>query len=651
MGQTGQISEIIRNQIISFFHWKEVLKDELNKKIVKTKNICIISKEQLDEYQKEIFQNENMKKDEIIKMHNFFKMIDNNLLIVLSLRDLKSVYPLSWKSIFKDEIEEKPKIFQGEFYYSILFFKISKEKGIYCFFFVDPNDELIQGYIQIYKNNLEKKMIEELKSDFFEFLKKNNIKYDNEGLQLFSHFDIAIFNLEKNGINYTKEIKINHEEILSSIKNNIEGVKKELELKYPINKIESSAIKDSNAIDIFKENDEKKQKLQYKKTKIISKIIERYKTVDYSKKEEEKEKNTTGKRRDNSTKYIKFPAPGLKGLKNVGAVSYMNATIQCFSNIDKIRFELINKFESLKANNKLLSSALAEVIYNLWEKLDVKKFSPNKLKEIISMFKGIGANDPKDFILYMLTTIHKETNEKNKINYKNNEQPLDLSCFIDVYRDFIKRFSNQNNSIISNEFYGYADSMFTCCFCRKTIHNLQIFKILSFSLEEVRKFKGYYENIRVPLLNCFEYYEKYEMYTSFYCNYCNFCFPAYSNSKLIKTPNSLIINLDHGKGLKFNLNVTFEEYLDIKQFICSNESPFFYELKGVISHIGSNDDGGYFIAYCKNSNNCNWYKYNDEKVEECNFEDVVTKGLPYILFYSQIEVEIDENELQNEFFF
>ena len=607
MGQTGQISEIIRNQIISFFHWKEVLKDELNKKIVKTKNICIISKEQLDEYQKEIFQNENMKKDEIIKMHNFFKMIDNNLLIVLSLRDLKSVYPLSWKSIFKDEIEEKPKIFQGEFYYSILFFKISKEKGIYCFFFVDPNDELIQGYIQIYKNDLEKKMIEELKSDFFEFLKKNNIKFDNEGLQLFSNFDIAIFNLEKNGINYIKEIKINHEEIMSAIKNNIEGVKKELELNGPINRIESSAIKDSNTIDKFKGNDEVKQKLQNKKTMIISKILGRFKTFDYSKKE--KAKNTTGKRGESlSSKSIRFP--GIKGLKNIGAVSYMNATLQCFSNIDKIRAELINKFESLKDNNKILTSALADIIYNLWEKSDAKKFSPNKFKEIISMFKGIGTNGPKDLILFMLTTIHKETNEKKQANYNYNEQPLDLSSFIAVYRDFIKRYSNQNNSIISNEFYGYADSMFTCCFCKKTIHNVQIFKILSFSLEEVRKFKGYYKNIRIPLLNCFEYYEKYEMYTSFYCNYCNYCYPAYSNSKLIKTPNSLIISLDHGKDLKFNVNVTFEEYLDLKQFICSYESPFFYELKGVISHFGTNDDGGYFIAYCKNSNNCNWYKYN-----------------------------------------
>ena len=330
----------------------------------------------------------------------------------------------------------------------------------------------------------------------------------------------------------------------------------------------------------------------------------------------------------------------------------MNATLQCFSNIDKIRTELINKYESLKINNKKLSFALAEVIYNLWKKLDERKYSPNNFKEIISsmnpIFKGIGANDPKDLILFMLTTIHKETNENNQMNFNDNAQPPDPFNFMAVYNDFINYCSNQNNSIISNEFYGYTDNMTTCTFCRRTIHNIQLVNILFFPLEEVRKFKGYYEGIRVPLLSCFEYYEKYEMYPSFYCNYCKYCCPAYSNSKLIKAPNSLIINLNRGKGLEFNVNVSFEEYLDIKLFICSYDSPSYYELKGVISHFGSNDDGGHFIAYCKNSNNCNWYKYNDEIVEECNFEDVVTKGMPYVLFYSHIEVGDDQNELQQE---
>ena len=159
----------------------------------------------------------------------------------------------------------------------------------------------------------------------------------------------------------------------------------------------------------------------------------------------------------------------------------MNATLQCFSNIDKIRTELISKYESLKKNNKILSCALAEVIYNLWEKLDKRKFSPDNFKKTISsmnpLFKGVAANDPKDLVLFILMTIHTETNEINQINDNYNEQPPDPSSFIAVYNDFVKYCSNQNNSIMSNEFYGYIDNMTICGFCKKTIHNIQLSKM------------------------------------------------------------------------------------------------------------------------------------------------------------------------------
>ena len=666
----SQISEKIRNQVTTFNNWKNTLKDELQKKLVKPQNVYIISKEWIEEYQKAIFQSENNNNEELIKSYENFKLIDNDLPYVSSLRDLKSIFPLneeSWKSFVKDEAKEKPNMYQGEYGYNILILEISKEERIHCFFFLDQNNELKQGYIQIYRTNLEKKMIEELKHDTpLEFFKKYNIKYDNEGLQLFSYFEVIIFNLEKTEKNDTKQIEINHEEIMSAIKNNIDGIIKEIEagrmtnveitnklgLDAPTIKNDDLKLKIANTSAIFMD----KQKQQNIKKKDKSKKMEKYKTADLSQKEIEVETQKEN-RKDEFGKKIKGffslkskVSPGIKGLKNVGATCYMNATLQCFSNINKIRTELINKY--LKAKDKELSSALAEVLYNLWEKLDERKFSPNNFKEIISrlnpMFKGIGANDPKDLILFMLMTIHKETNEKSQMNLYDNAQPPNQFDFMAVYNDFINYCSNQNNSIISNEFYGYTDNMTTCAFCTRTIHNIQLVNILFFPLEEVRKFKGYYEGIRVPLLSCFEYYEKYEMYPSFYCNNCNFCYPAYSNSKLIKAPKSLIINLNRGKGLEFNVNVSFEEYLDIKLFICSYDSPYYYELKGVISHFGTNDDGGHFIAYCKNSNNCKWYKYNDEIVEECNFEDVVTKGMPYVLFYSHIEVGDDQNELQQE---
>ena len=655
--EVNQTIDKISKQMHPFIRWKSELKDSLKSNAIKTQNIYIISKEWLDEYLISIFKKENNKNEEIIKLYKTFEYKDNKFQIGSSLKNYKSVYPLneeSWKYFFQDEAKKKSKMYKGELYNNILIFKLSEEERFFCFFFMDPNDDLRQGYIQIYRTNLEKEMIDELKSDIFEFFKKNNIKFDNKGLQLFTYFEVIIFNVEKIENSNTKEIKINHDEIMSAIKNNIEGIIKEIDIG------RMTDFKITNKFDL---NDPTNldNELNYTYTTIIKdkqKLKNKNKSKDINKKDNSKKEKIKEKVKKGIDKISQFfPSkskdsafPGIKGLVNVGATCYMNATLQCFSNIDKIRSELIDKYESFKTNKKLLTSALAEVIYNLWVKLESRKFSPNKFKETISnmnpLFEGVAANDPKDLILFILMTIHTETNEISQINNNNNnEQPPDPSSFIDVYTDFVNYSSNENNSIISNEFYGYTDNMTICAFCRKTIHNVQLVNILFFPLEEVRKFKGYNENANIPIIDCFQYYEKYEMFPSFYCNYCKNTCNAYSNSKLIKAPNTLVINLNRGKGLEFNVNITFEEYLDIKQFVCSYDSPNFYELKGVISHLGTNDDGGHFIAYCKNSNNCKWYKYNDEIVSECNFKDLLTIGRPYVLFYSHIMVEDDENFL------
>ena len=90
--------------------------------------------------------------------------------------------------------------------------------------------------------------------------------------------------------------------------------------------------------------------------------------------------------------------------------------------------------------------------------------------------------------------------------------------------------------------------------------------------------------------------------------------------------------------MEYNVNIIFDEYLNIKEFIFLPESPYYYELTGVICHFGSNDEGGHFIAYCKNSNNCEWYKFNDSFVSKCYFYEVQNANLPYVLFYNYVQV-------------
>ena len=343
--------------------------------------------------------------------------------------------------------------------------------------------------------------------------------------------------------------------------------------------------------------------------------------------------------------HIDIKTKGLVGLANIGATCYMNATIQCFSNIQRFRDELLNNYvyKDLYNNRnhaKKLSFALAEVFKNLWLNNSIKYYSPDYFKEVISemnpLFQGIAANDSKDLILFILETMHNELNNCPKRSSDKKTNNLDMFL---VFKNFEENYKQNNKSIISDEFYGFYNSMMKCCSCNTVTHNVQIMNILFFPLENVRKFIHTPYNF-VTLDNCFEYYEAPELLkdtNQISCNYCNRYSTAYSQSKIIIAPKTLIINLNRGKGLQYNVGIQFKEILELKDYIFINQSsPHCYELVGVISQLGTSDMGGHFIAFCKNSCDCQWYKYNDTQVNLSSFKEITSIGLPYVLYYSYI---------------
>ena len=320
----------------------------------------------------------------------------------------------------------------------------------------------------------------------------------------------------------------------------------------------------------------------------------------------------------------------------------MNAVLQCFSNIERLRVYFLENKPKIKNEKNKLSSSLLTIFENLWEKPTSTYYVPQEFKDVISemnpLFKGIQANDAKDLILFILETIHNELNEiNNNINGNNNYvNPLDYNS---VFANFSTFFKKNYNSIISHLFYGMNNSMITCCTCQTTFHNVQSFNILIFPLEEVRKYKGYNQNV-VNIYDCFDYNEKQDYMfgeNQISCNFCNRMSDSLNQTKIIISPNVLIINLNRGRGLMYDIKLYFSEYIDIKKYIFYSASPHYYELVGVVSHIGGSDMSGHFIAFCKNSENCKWYKFNDAIVTESNIQEVLNFGVPYVLFYNSVK--------------
>ena len=470
------------------------------------------------------------------------------------------------------------------------------------------------NYINFDKNDIT--MFNDVKnnnSNIYNF--KNNSQYNNN-----NNFRKDSNNNFSN-VYFKKNVSYAFEPVKKSNNENINENENENKLKFktPISKIKQKNY--FNKLPLVTNNTNKNNSKYINNKNNTNKFIE----------EEEEEENASQNPK------------GLIGLLNVGATCYMNATIQCFSNIPRLREELINNINYQKLyigryDKTKLTFALAEVFMNLWKNKKIKYFSPKYFKKIISemnpLFQGIAANDSKDLILFILETIHNELNQNFKKVYISNGNNLD---FISLFNDISNYYKNNNKSIISEEFYGFYNSMMKCCSCNTVTHNIQIINILFFPLEEIRKFVRTQYNF-VTLENCFEYYENPELLengNNIYCNYCKKNSSAITQNKIIISPKTLIINLNRGKGLQFNVGIKFEEYLNLKKYIFKNEeSPYYYELVGVISHLGTNDMGGHFIAYCKNSYDCQWYKYNDAQVTKSSFQELCQIGLPYVLYYS-----------------
>ena len=341
------------------------------------------------------------------------------------------------------------------------------------------------------------------------------------------------------------------------------------------------------------------------------------------------------------------------GLANIGATCYMNATLQCLAHIQRLTHYLLNsetkkKISSDKIKYKLTSAYLT-VLENLWQNKNIKYYSPNQFKDVISemnsLFAGIQANDSKDLILFLLETMHNELNLENKnINNINNQENYvdDIQAQYN-YEMALKNFSNyfkeKYNSIISSLFYGMFNSITCCQNCNVVLNNVQCYNILIFPLQKVKEYKMKMDNI-VDLYECFDYNQRPDLISgkSFYCNNCRTMVDNVNTTKILYCPKILVINFNRGKGLEFDVKINFPEYIDIINYVYyKDNSPTFYELVGIVTHFGPSSMGGHFIAFCKSFGNQQWYKYNDAIVDPSSFEEAKNTGVPYILFYSYIK--------------
>ncbi len=369
--------------------------------------------------------------------------------------------------------------------------------------------------------------------------------------------------------------------------------------------------------------------------------------------------------KDNSDEEIKVPKiMKLKekkesiiiGLNNIGATCYMNATLQSFSNTDKLTEYFLNTYKyDPNDEKKIMSNEYYKVIKNLWDINNKQKcYSPYDFKKKLSqeniLFAGNFANDSKDLINFLLERIHTELNVINNNNYNeddflvNNIDQLDENK---VLNKFKKELEVKYNSIISNLFHGILETKSKCLKCECLKYNFQIFSFIEFPLKAINNYffsKGLRKNFNsnenqnpdVDLYECFEYYNRKDLMTGdnqMYCNICNGENDFEYGSQLYSIPEYLIINFNRGRNAIYECKVNFPEILDLSNYTTIKDKNNKLELYSVICHIGPSSMSGHFVAYCKNRIDKKWYLYNDAFVTLCEYPQDYQNKMPYILFY------------------
>ena len=604
------------------------------------------------------------------KFEKFNSKILNNDNELEEEKDFIIIDKTTWSRIKNNFPSEKEIKIEGRYENKKYTFLINDY--VYYFYYVNENNHLIEGYFRFQLPNEGSKIFSKfICSDFNAFINEYNININSNSQQTIDKNNIKFYFQIKSGNKNKNDINSNHRlnnfgnfGINANINNNINRVNININ-NIPNNNIQlfpkehnknvliNNKIKKNrdNKFNINKMNNNNNfnnfnlQQMMAPLNLPKNNIINNFNININNNNQEKRRVQSAGRIRSNNQLII--PRTFVVGLNNVGATCYMNATLQCLVHVEKLTKYLLKpeKIQMIQTNkNKYkLTDAYLNVLINSWLNVNINNYSPNYFKQVISdmnpLFQGVQANDSKDLIIFLMEKMHNELNiPLNNLNLQQNNAMINQYDYKESFKSFKKYFENNYRSVISNLFYGFFDSIMSCKNCQATSHNIQCYNILIFPLEEVRIFKNRPQNI-VSIEECFQYYQKQDTMSGsnqIYCNKCRQNSDSINYSKLIACPNVLVINLNRGKGLQFDIKIDFEEVLDVKNFLMeqSDKIPSVYKIFGIVTHFGPSSMAGHFIAFCKSFVDGKWYKCNDSIVSPSSFHEARNTGVPYILFYS-----------------
>ncbi|XP_015429538.1 PREDICTED: ubiquitin carboxyl-terminal hydrolase 8 [Dufourea novaeangliae] len=336
--------------------------------------------------------------------------------------------------------------------------------------------------------------------------------------------------------------------------------------------------------------------------------------------------------------------PGITGLKNLGNSCYMNSIIQCLSNTthlakyftDNLYADDLNTSNDNSTQGQVVEE-VAQVIKVLWRG-QYKSISPRDLKIAVGQYKlqfeSYEQQDSHEFLTFLLDWMHNDLKKKCKV-------PLEMT----VAEEAWDKAMGSQRSIISDLFFGQLRSTITCSFCKQSSTTYETFNSLTTSLPHSN---------RCTLNDCILKFVTGQKVVGWKCPKCQTAREATKKFDFVKLAPIIVIHLNRfaesgGWLEKRNTAVDFPlTGLNLKPYLVmdstsatiSNIRSYNYSLYAMSNHYGTME-GGHYTAFCKNSNQNKWYKYDDQTVTEVSVNQVRSQNTSaYLLFYTSFSSNI-----------